>query len=215
MIVNEKNQLWENNFKKFINDFNYLKIIKEYNVCKFLLPLNKNLHILDFGCGSGENLLSLKKRGFKNLYGYDITKDLIKHEKEINFLYDQNKDLHILNNLEIDVIFFSGTLHHLGDPFEIIKNILLKIKKKNLSVYAIEPTETFLRNISEILLLKTVIGKIFFKNLVNCLEAEWETYKPWTKINSDTIKNNFEELGFKNFKYKKTLFNIEFESHSF
>jgi hypothetical protein len=117
--------------------------------------------------------------------------------------------------LNIDVIFFSGTLHHLSDPFEKIRNILVKIKKKNLSIYAIEPTETFLRNISETILLKTVIGKIFFTNLVNCLKAEWETYKPWTKINVDAIENNLKKLGFGNFKYKKTLFNIEFECHSF
>lgn len=50
---------------------------------KFLFSLSKNIKILDAGCGYGRVLRYLDEMGFKNLTGFDISKDYIDEAKRI------------------------------------------------------------------------------------------------------------------------------------
>lgn len=50
---------------------------------KFLSSLPKNIKILDAGCGYGRVLQYLEKMGFKDLTGFDISRDYIDEAKRI------------------------------------------------------------------------------------------------------------------------------------
>ncbi len=49
-----------------------------------LLPQNKDLRILDLGCGYGELLMLLNAKGYKNTEGIDISPQQIEMAKELN-----------------------------------------------------------------------------------------------------------------------------------
>lgn len=50
-----------------------------------LLNKNKNLSVLEIGCGSGIQLLTLKELGVKYLSGLDINQTAVKHCKNLGF----------------------------------------------------------------------------------------------------------------------------------
>ena len=70
-------QIQQNNYFEYRN-------ISEKNYIETKLPLwiqneieNKNVNILDYGCGFGQNMSALKNAGYKNIYGVDIEKSAI------------------------------------------------------------------------------------------------------------------------------------------
>ncbi len=100
----------------------YLPIIKRFP---------KNVAVLDIGCGTGHMLNFLKKEGFQNLYGIDISEELIKltREKGINAdVYDIFNFLGI-NKKKFDVVFGLDIIEHfykdeLFGLFKGLNNIL-------------------------------------------------------------------------------------------
>ena len=84
----EKNIL-DNYFNSYFKDVNDLsekgfdKSVKSYGwIYGDFLPKDKNIRILDLGCGIGHFLYFLEKKGYKNYYGVDGSKDQIKFCKE-------------------------------------------------------------------------------------------------------------------------------------
>lgn len=71
----------ENTFskKEYDEHFEFYNI----NYGKFL-PENKNANILDIGCGAGHFLYFLKKKGYKNILGIDISPEQVAFCKEKN-----------------------------------------------------------------------------------------------------------------------------------
>lgn len=76
------------------------------------LPVNKDAKILDIGCGTGFFLYFLKKKGYTNYYGIDISKQQIEVCKEkitkdvelvdaLDYLNDKNEiwDLIVMNDI--------------------------------------------------------------------------------------------------------------------
>ena len=95
---------------------------------------DKNISILDAGCGTGGLLDFLYKRGFKNLSGFDISKEAIALSKE-KFQDKENVKLYLddLGTQEklvdsFDVIIANDTLCYLS--LEENKNILNKFYKR-------------------------------------------------------------------------------------
>jgi 2-polyprenyl-3-methyl-5-hydroxy-6-metoxy-1,4-benzoquinol methylase len=111
----------EDNFNQNI----FLDKMIEYN-----LTNNKEAKVLDLGCGNGSLLNTLKKRGYKNLFGVEIgvEQNIFLRNKGFQI---QNQD--IINYLEtnneaFDVIFLFDVLEHFNKN-EIVKIIpLLKNK---------------------------------------------------------------------------------------
>ena len=71
-----QNQLNNNYFLyRNVSSENY----RNYTPPKYLINLltNKNLDILDIGCGFGQLLKSLKSLGYKNLYGVDVSNEAV------------------------------------------------------------------------------------------------------------------------------------------
>ena len=123
--------------KKFKNNKKFLKRSSILtNLIKREYP-NKKLNILDFGCGKGDLLLSLKKKGYKNLFGYDVNpffkNDLKKNS--INF-FSKLKEI----NKKFDLIIFSQSISY-------VENIFITIKQLRKTT---SPTATMLINVQNI-----------------------------------------------------------------
>jgi len=82
----EKATGYLNSMFKYANDLSlkgFERSCKYYGYFyKGLLPENKNTKILDVGCGTGQFLYFLKKSGYKNYYGIDISEEQIEFCKE-------------------------------------------------------------------------------------------------------------------------------------
>lgn len=76
----------ESQFRSFheLSKKEYENALKMYdtNYRKFL-PSDKNIKILDIGCGTGQFLYYLKEKGYKNYYGIDISKQQVEFCKKI------------------------------------------------------------------------------------------------------------------------------------
>ena len=105
------------------------KIFRGYH--KKFLERNKSFHhkpkILDLGCGTGEFLSELKKRGCE-VWGVDIDHSAILMAKKYfnleNVQAASFKDFFKNNNLpQFDIIAIFEVMHLLEDPLEFVKNI--------------------------------------------------------------------------------------------
>ncbi|MBK7560881.1 MAG: class I SAM-dependent methyltransferase [Chitinophagaceae bacterium] len=105
-----------------------------YTIPRYLTPYfrekDKNLNILDIGCGLGQLLNNLKKNGFVNLYGVDINKESIEICKKNNLSVDEITDVREYAKkctTKFDRIVMSHVLEHIDK--EIIIDTLAHIKK--------------------------------------------------------------------------------------
>lgn len=94
----------------------------------------KNLKILEVGCNIGENLNLLKKKGFYNLTGIDISeyalKKARKYNPDIEYKHGSILDIPFLDN-QFDLVFTSGVLIHVhpDDLSQAIEEIYRCSKK--------------------------------------------------------------------------------------
>ena len=100
--ASNKNQynLFNNYFKK-----NYLKH----------LPKNKNVKILDMGCGLGHFLYFLRKQGYVNVKGIDLNKKNIEHCKKMRLGVVQEDIFDYLKNSKenFDIIVLNDVIEHI------------------------------------------------------------------------------------------------------
>lgn len=105
-----------------------------YQLPKYLSPYfqekDKDLNILDIGCGLGQFLNNLKTKGFKNLYGVDINEESIINCRNnglnvemINDIRDYAKN----TTIKFDRIVMSHVLEHIDK--ELIIDTLIYIRK--------------------------------------------------------------------------------------
>ncbi len=112
------------------------KIKKQFSVWQKIygkfLPQDKNIKILDAGCGNGGFVLWLQNIGYKNVFGVDISEEQIEMAKKIeakNII--QGDVLNYLENKEnyFDIIFARDLIEHLNKD-EILR--FLEIIHKSL-----------------------------------------------------------------------------------
>ncbi|MBU0532196.1 class I SAM-dependent methyltransferase [Candidatus Micrarchaeota archaeon] len=84
---------------------------------RLLKASNKNLKILDLGCGGGSLLLSLQKQGFSNIHGIDLSENAIKLCKSSglpNVSLMNGEQMKFKDN-SFDFIIVSDVLEHIKD----------------------------------------------------------------------------------------------------
>lgn len=116
------------------NYFEFRKVDK-MTYLNYQLPLwilneltDKNLKILDYGCGYGQNLNTLISNGFSNVKGIDIEKNAIAHCLQNNLDVKEIDLNNLINpfNIKFDVIILSHIIEHIKKEEIIIT--LSKIK---------------------------------------------------------------------------------------
>ena len=92
-----------------------------------LLPPEKKARIVDLGCGDGNFVYYLQKRGYENVRGFDFSRELIEYGTELGI---KNLEVNSLDSIlsnseaEFDVIIIRDVLEHLEAP--IIMETLAK-----------------------------------------------------------------------------------------
>jgi len=94
----------------------------------FKIIANKNVKILDYGCGTGLSGLALKKIGFENLVGIDPSSEMLSkaEEKKIyKSLINLNLDIpNPINKGEYSIIIGSGLMGPGAAPIELFDTVM-------------------------------------------------------------------------------------------
>lgn len=111
------------------------------SVTKFVIDnlehyLNRDCSILEIGCGTGRNLVALKRAGFRFLQGVEISELAIEtgrahfpEYKDINVIHSPIED--IIYYLEpVDAIFTQGCLMHIPYEFDWVLDQMRVISGK-------------------------------------------------------------------------------------
>lgn len=116
----------------------------DYTIPRYLNPYftdsDKNLDILDIGCGLGQTLSFLKKKGFNSLYGIDINDESISICKQNGLSVEKINDTREFakqTSRKFDRIIMSHVLEHIRK--EDMIDTLIHIKK-----YLLKEGGTFL-----------------------------------------------------------------------
>lgn len=105
-------------------EYNWWFIGRRDAIVKLVSLKNKNLKILDIGCAGGALLLELKKRGFTNLTGLDVSENAIAVSKKrgLDNVYVMDGSNPSFEKESFDIIISSDSLEHMIDDEKSLKN---------------------------------------------------------------------------------------------
>jgi len=123
------------------NHKQFLKLYKGYS---------QNTKILDLGCGTGNFIAELKRKGCE-VFGVDLDKNAIefikKHLKLENVYAMSCDEFFKLPNLpKFDVVTFFEVIEHLDNPLEFIQNVKKLLKEDGMIVLSTPSRGRFLVN---------------------------------------------------------------------
>lgn len=96
------------------------------------LKLTKEMHLLDFGCGTGNYLLALQKRGFVNLSALDIDRNMretAKNRTGVDVKAGSHLDIPFEDDI-FDSVMLIAMIHFIDDLDRLFKN-LYRVCKNN------------------------------------------------------------------------------------
>lgn len=102
------------------------------------LKMTKEMHLLDFGCGTGNYLLALQKRGFVNLSALDIDRDMrdtAKSRTGIDVKAGSHLDIPFEDDF-FDSAMLIAMIHFVDDLDRLFKNLYRVCKNKGRVVIA-------------------------------------------------------------------------------
>lgn len=175
-----------------------------------MMPKVKDKKILDLGCGDGRIDEVLVKSGAKQVYGIDISNNMIKLAKERNL---DNCDFELLPMEEIskiddkfDIVYSSLAFHYVEDLDSLLKDIYALLNKGGILLFSMESplnTATIIddKNVDN----KVSINKKSYYLLSDyCNEGErkvfWQDiymtkyHRTYATVINLLIKNNFDIL---------------------
>jgi ubiquinone/menaquinone biosynthesis C-methylase UbiE len=152
----------------FIQDQSYASHFNEYKnvLSRFLnhdpemFGLEKKQFILDLGCGYGDLLVTLHKRGYKHLLGIEPDPKFRKifNEKGINVLNGSISKTNLKDNY-VDVVIVNQVFHHIIDYQSAVEEISRILKPGGFLCF-MEPSPTYLRKLMDYLTFETNLPKL-------------------------------------------------------
>ncbi len=105
-----------------------------------LLPKDKNIAVLDMGCGYGSLIHTLKKNGYKNLKGIDLSEGQVKvaHELGLNEVELQDLLPYLKNNTNsFDVITGIDIIEHFSkdELVEVLLCVKNALKPNGIAIF--------------------------------------------------------------------------------
>ena len=141
----EVKKLWEQHWKdtKSVEDVaspigKQLRRQRLKLMFKMLNPLDRNITIVDMGCGGGRTLQNIRSAGFKNAIGIDYSSEALSRCEKIG--YEINKDVFLVDAKEthypdrhFDLTFSEGLWEHFTNP-EPFMDEQMRISKTYLMI---------------------------------------------------------------------------------
>ena len=152
--------------------------------------ISKNSKILEVGANIGNQLSSLYRIGFKNLYGIEIQRDAINYAHSIfpmvDIIYGLAQDIPLKNNF-VDAVFTNNVLIHIS-PEDLPKVLseMHRVTKKYIfgfEYFASKFTSINYRN-NESLLWKGDYCNLFLKNFSDLKLVKKEFFIPQDEPNN-------------------------------
>lgn len=114
-------------------DMNASDIFYNGNYCRYL-PQDRSAPILDIGCGTGEFLKYLISRGYSNVSGVDVSKEMVEHCKKCgisNVVRAEDTATYLYGNAgKFDLVTMNDVIEHMPkrDALTILKAIRSSLK---------------------------------------------------------------------------------------
>jgi len=137
--------LFENYGQKYDNECFTQGTIGECDFIEKEINYNKELKIIDIGCGTGRHSIELSKRGYSTT-GIDLSESLLEKAKEkakqnglqIAFLRHDARNLPFENQFDVAVMMCEGGFPLMETDemnFEILKNVSESLKNKSKFIF--------------------------------------------------------------------------------
>ena len=183
MTPQEREELLYRSGKRVFIDNEEKILLNKFNK----LFTDKNVEILDIGCGSGEIMEALNSYGSKT-HGIDFSKEAIQICEKKNLMAKQGDlDTGIkFNDNKFDLVWAGDVLEHVFDPIYLLKEIRRVLKKNGYLFFSI-PNDL---HISKRLL--TLFGESYQHSAYKKSEA----YKHHTFFSYNLLKFFFEKSDF-------------------
>lgn len=105
---------------------------------KFMRNVNKNVSILDIGCGDGQRLRQLQWIGFKNLYGLEpnVKENIVYKDKEgtITIYKGSLDEDSFFADKKFDYIIFEHSFEHICDEHKVLERARGLLRKNGTIV---------------------------------------------------------------------------------
>lgn len=164
--------------QNFYEDFSLPKYLQD------VLPVEKDVKILDIGCGLGQMLIALKKLGYNNLEGIDIS------QEAILFCREQGLNVHNVR----DITIYAETIKTKYD-FIIMSHVLEHIEKSNIINTLKEIKNRLLKNGGKFCIMVPNA-----QSNTNCYWA-YEDFTHTTLFTAGSLMYVLKEAGFNSIKF--------------
>jgi 2-polyprenyl-3-methyl-5-hydroxy-6-metoxy-1,4-benzoquinol methylase len=134
-LKNKYDQIYLNNNKEYFSKYINGKDISETNnIVLSNLPDLRDLVVVDLGCGDGELISKIANLGAKKAIGIDYSLPAIEIAKNNYQAENLNFECSNIDDFDekVDIIITNGTLEHLDNPLDTLKNIKNKLKNNGL-----------------------------------------------------------------------------------
>jgi predicted SAM-dependent methyltransferase len=200
-------------------------------VLRYLKPIQVKLsdHILEIGCGKGQQICNLFNIGFENIEGVDkFIPAEIDHGYGVKIM---KKDLHELKNNNYDLIIMNHFLEHMDQQQDVLKSCHQLLKDKGCLMIAIPliaeaftlykenwvqldaPRHFFLHTVKSMQILAKQTGFEIKHTLFDSLSFQFwasELYKRDIPLFSE--ENNFKAYPFEKIFSKEDMANFDQEA---
>lgn len=153
---------------------------------------DKNGKMVSMFCGRGNGLVALERLGFKNLYGVDLSPDLLaKYNGPAKLFLGDCRDLKFKDN-SVDFVSIHGGLHHLEklpDDLEATLKEINRVLKKGGRFISVEPWLTPFLNTVHFVARNPLLRKMSKKidAFTTMVELEYPIYDTWLAQSKEVL----------------------------